>query len=75
MKKEKDFMLFANITGHWNFALLNEDPLTFVYSVKGENGQRFTGKDYNHLQKLRSQLGKMGIESGIYEFFEREKQE
>lgn len=68
-------MLFARIGEHLNFALLDENPLTFVYCKKDENGLRFSGKEYNHYQSLSAKLRKMGIESYIAEFRKMTKAE
>ena len=74
-KANKHYMLFARIGGHLNFALLNENPLTFVYSEKDENGLRFSGKEYSHYESLRAKLRKIGIESYIVEFWKTTKAE
>jgi hypothetical protein len=74
-KEKKYYMLFAKMGGHLKFALLSEDPLTFVYSTNGENGLRFTGKEYNHYESLRAKLRKLDIESNIVEFLETTKAE
>jgi hypothetical protein len=67
-KHTKYYMLFVEVGGHLRFALLNENPLTFVYSEKDENGIRFSGKEYNHYQSVLAKLRKMNIEGNIVEW-------
>ncbi|WP_048130724.1 hypothetical protein [Methanolacinia petrolearia] len=68
--KTKYYMLRVWLCGNFSFNLLNEEPLTFVFSKNDENGLRFSGYEYNHYQSLRAKLRKMGIESNIVEFYE-----
>jgi len=68
--RTKHYILSVKIGEKLSYALLNEDPLTFVYSEKGENALQFSGKEYNHFESLRAKLVRNGIESYIVEIFE-----
>lgn len=64
-------------------ALSCEDPPTFVYSKIGteyENGIKYTGKDYGHVEHLAKMYRKSGIEvricdivAGTQEEYDEEK--
>ena len=68
--KTKYYMLRINISSQFNFKLLKEDPLTFVYSENDENGIRFSGKEYNHYESLQAKLRESGIDSSILEYYD-----